>query len=115
MTPDKGSPRPRRWWQRLAPKPAPPPPANRLEQVLVAGSNSLNQAPPVGQSLIRLDRVDIEQSGLATAPEFLQTLPQVFGGGPSEDTRFGGREAPTNASRGTGVNMRGLDAGRRWC
>jgi len=110
MTPD-GTLRPRRWWQRLAPKPAPPPPPNALEQVLVAGTNSLNQAPPVGQSLIRLDRVDIEQSGFATAPEFLQTLPQVFGGGPSQDTRFNGREAPTNASKGTGVNMRGLDAG----
>lgn len=110
MTPDAGA-RPRRWWQRLAPKPATPPPPSVLEQVLVAGSNSLDQAPPVGAALIRLDRVDIEQSGFATAPEFLQTLPQVFGGGPSEDTRFNGREAPTNASKGTGVNMRGLDAG----
>jgi iron complex outermembrane recepter protein len=111
VTPDRAAPRPRRWWQRLAAKPAAAPPVNALEQVLVAGSNSLDQAPPVGAALIRLDRVDIERSGIATAPEFLQTLPQVFGGGPSQDTRFNGREAPTNASKGTGVNLRGLDAG----
>ncbi|HWG29482.1 MAG TPA: TonB-dependent receptor plug domain-containing protein, partial [Steroidobacteraceae bacterium] len=110
MTPDKGAPRPRRWWQRLAPKPAPPPPANPLEQVLVAGSNSLDQPPPVGAALIRLDRVDIEQSGIATAQDFLRTLPQVFGGGPSEDTQIG-REAVTNSTKGSGVNLRGLDAG----
>jgi iron complex outermembrane receptor protein len=37
-------------------------------------------------------------------------LPQVFGGGPSQDTVLG-REAGTNSARGSGVNLRGLDAG----
>src|SRR6185437_5563636 len=40
----------------------------------------------------------------------LQTLPQVFGGGPSEDTQIG-REAVTNSTKGSGINLRGLDAG----
>ena len=110
LTADKGASR-RHWWQRLAARPAVQTDAGgTLEQVLVAGSYSLNQAPPVGAALIRLDRIDIEQSGLATAQDFLHTLPQVFGGGPSEDTQLG-REALTNATKGSGVNLRGLDAG----
>jgi iron complex outermembrane recepter protein len=84
--------------------------AAELEQVLVAGSNSLDEPPPLGAALIRLDRVDIERSGVATTQELIETLPQVFGGGPSEDTVLG-REAPTNATKGSGINLRGLDAG----
>jgi len=34
----------------------------------------------------------------------------VFGGGPTQDTVLG-REARTNSARGSGVNLRGLDAG----
>ena len=78
--------------------------------MLVAGSNALYQAPPLGAQLIQLNRVDIERSGFATTQDFIHTLPQVFGGGPSEDTQLG-REAPTNASKGSGINLRGLDAG----
>lgn len=102
-------PRARRWWQRLVAKPARPT-ADGLDQVLIAGSNTLNEAPPIGVSLIRLDRLDIERSGFATTQDFIHTLPQVFGGGPSEDTQLG-REAVTNTSKGSGINLRGLDAG----
>ncbi len=104
---DKTS-RVRRWWQRTTSRPAQA--RNGLDQVLIAGSNDLYQPAPVGAELIRLDRIDIQRSGLATTQDFLHTLPQVFGGGPSEDTTLG-REAPTNVSRGSGVNLRGLDAG----
>ena len=81
-----------------------------LDQVLVAARSEQHETPPTGAPVIRLDRRDIEYSGVATTQELIDTLPQVFGGGPSEDTQIG-REAPTNASRGSGINLRGLDAG----
>jgi outer membrane receptor protein involved in Fe transport len=102
------------WWQRRAGPPPPPPaqlPTDALDEVLIAGSNMLYQPPPVGASLIQLSRPDIEHSGFATAQELIRTLPQVFGGGPSEDTQLIGREAPTNSTKGSGINLRGLDAG----
>ena len=110
LIPDDRAARLRRWWQRLSAKPQIQP-ASALDQVLVAGSNGIYQAPPLGAQLIRLDRLDIEHSGFATTQDLIRTLPQVFGGGPSEDTGFVGREEPTNSSKGVGINLRGLDAG----
>jgi iron complex outermembrane recepter protein len=100
----------RRWWQRVTAKPQLQQ-ASLLDQVTVAGSSGMYQAPPLGASLIRLDRLDIERSGFATTQDLVRTLPQVFGGGPSEDTSAIGREEPTNSSKGVGINLRGLDAG----
>ncbi len=105
----KTSERLRRWWQRVSAKPPPAPPAD-LDQVLIASTHAIYQSAPIGQQLIRLDQTDINNSGFATTQDFIHTLPQVFGGGPSEDTSLG-REAPTNANKGSGINLRGLDAG----
>jgi outer membrane receptor protein involved in Fe transport len=80
-----------------------------MEEVLISG-RSLGVAPPLGGQHVALDRMAIEQSGSATLPQFLRTLPQVWGGGPTEDTQLG-REALTNATHGSGINLRGLDAG----
>jgi iron complex outermembrane recepter protein len=80
------------------------------EQVIVVAANERDLRPPVGQLTLRLTRTDIEQSGYTTTQDFLHTLPQVFGGGPTEDTQLG-REAASNLSKGSGVNLRGLDAG----
>src|SRR4029077_12844747 len=44
LNPDDKAARLRRWWQRLSAK-APPPASSELDQVLVAGSNGLYQAP----------------------------------------------------------------------
>lgn len=52
-------------------------------------------------------REEIEKSGLMTAAELVNTLPQNFGGGPNENT-VRGNEAQTNSSFGSGVNLRGL-------
>jgi len=103
---------PSHWWQRAfaqgaSKKDLTP---SEIDQVLVSGHVSLNQTQPPGAALIRLDRADIEAAGLPTTQDFLHTLPQVFGGGPAEDTQFG-REALTNSSKGSGINLRGLDAG----
>ncbi len=80
------------------------------EQVVVVAVNEGDLRPPLGQLTLRLTRTDIEQSGYTTTQDFLHTLPQVFGGGPTEDTQLG-REAASNLSKGSGVNLRGLDAG----
>jgi iron complex outermembrane receptor protein len=64
----------------------------------------------LGAETIQLGRAEIERSGFSTTQDFLRTLPQVFGGGPTQDTMLG-REAGTNSARGSGVNLRGLDAG----
>jgi outer membrane receptor protein involved in Fe transport len=66
---------------------------------------------PMGVSPLRIDEVDIRDSGASTVVELLRTLPQVFGGGPTENTHDFGREAQTNSAIGTGVNLRGLGAG----
>lgn len=60
--------------------------------------------------LLTYFRTDIDAFAFATPQELLRTLPQVFGGGPTEDTHIG-FEAATNAGIGSGVNLRGLGAG----
>ncbi len=103
------TPTPLHWWQRMF-RPAQPTQKDSLDQVVISGSSVLDEPAAVGASLIRIDRTDINNSGLTTAQDVLRTLPEVFGGGPSEDTLLG-REAFTNISKGSGVNVRGLDAG----
>ena len=87
-----------------------PPRPEALAQVLISSATFRLDDRPLGAQLIDLSRADIDQSGLATAQDFLRTLPQVFGGGPGEHT-FLGREAGTNSAYGSGVNLRGLNAG----
>ncbi len=86
--------------------------AERPDEVEVIGQRpfrpSLQGAP--GINLMQMERVEIDALGVATVPEVLHTLPQVFGGGPTDDTVIG-REAATNAARGSGINIRGMDAG----
>ena len=81
-----------------------------LEQVLISGADRQRHQAAVGYAEVNFGRIDIERSGLATTEDFLRTLPQVFGGGPTEDTVLG-REAGTNSAHGSGINIRGLDAG----
>jgi outer membrane receptor protein involved in Fe transport len=102
-----------RLWHRLAahPKHAPGYDDAGLEQVLISGAGPASGTMPLlGTQTVNFSRTDIERSGLATTEDFLRTVPQVFGGGPTEDTVLG-REAGTNAAHGAGINIRGLDAG----
>jgi len=79
--------------------------------VLISGADgNTGTQPLLGAQVINFGRIDIERSGLATTEDFLRTMPQVFGGGPTEDTVLG-REAGTNSAHGSGINVRGLDAG----
>jgi len=86
------------------------PASSELSQVTVTGTHIRGEAP-VGAHLISFSRQDIERTGAPTIASFLKTLPQNFGGGPSEDTATIGREAQSNAGEGTGINLRGLSAG----
>ena len=81
----------------------------RQDVIVVTGTN-IRGAAPVGAPLLQFDREAIELSGVTTTQQFLQTLPQNFGGGASEDTNlFNTRnDANTNLGFGTGVNLRGL-------
>jgi iron complex outermembrane recepter protein len=81
-----------------------------LAQVLISGSAESGTQPLLGAQTIQYNRTEIDRSGLATPQDFLRTMPQVFGGGPTQDTVLG-REATSNSAHGSGVNLRGLDAG----
>ncbi|MEJ1961527.1 MAG: TonB-dependent receptor [Gammaproteobacteria bacterium] len=80
-----------------------------LEEVTIS-SGPPSLLDDTGAPLITVSRTDIDAAGFITAQDVVRTLPQVFGGGPSEDTQLG-PEAGTNAARGAGVNLRGLGAG----
>ena len=80
-----------------------------LDEVTIRGTQPASLSL-LGSRVMSVSRADVDASGFATTQGILRTLPQVFGGGPSEDT-FLDIEARTNAARGTGVNLRGLGAG----
>jgi iron complex outermembrane recepter protein len=83
--------------------------AESTEQVIITGSH-ITGAAPVGGHVITVTRKEMDRSGFATVHDVLRTLPQMFGGGPSEDSRLG-LDARFNTSRATGLNLRGLGAG----
>jgi outer membrane receptor protein involved in Fe transport len=85
-------------------------PGKDLEQVLISRTGDSGTTALLGAQIIQFDRIDLDRSPATTVQDFLRTLPQVFGGGPNPDTVLG-REAGTNSARGSGINLRGLDAG----
>lgn len=78
--------------------------------VVISAERPLGPAV-LGEPLLNFSHREIEETGAATVPEFVRTMPQVFGGGASEDTHDFGMEARSNSARGSGINVRGLDAG----
>lgn len=81
------------------------------EQVTIrADAAATTSLPAIGSPRFSLARPDIEAGGFVTVPSVIRTLPQIFGGGPYEDT-WSGTEARTNSARGSGINLRGLGAG----
>lgn len=65
---------------------------------------------PPGSYTIVLDRGTIDGLSGDTIQDALRSRPDIFGGGPTEDTEKG-PEARANNSKGSGINLRGLDAG----
>jgi outer membrane receptor protein involved in Fe transport len=84
------------------------PKAPEIEEIRITGTH-LRGEEPVGEHVTSLDRGDINASPAATVRDLLRTLPQTFGGGPSQDTHYFG-ETGTNSGLGSGINLRGLGA-----
>ena len=78
-----------------------------LSTVTVIGTH-IRGGDPIGVQLIVLDRSDIAKTGYATVQDLVRSLPQNFGGGPSEDTNLG---TEGNTARSSALNLRGLGAG----
>jgi len=49
----------------------------------------------VGSEVVQLEPSDLEGRGFVTVSDAIRTLPQVFGGGPTEDTTVGIEAART--------------------
>jgi iron complex outermembrane receptor protein len=81
-----------------------------LEEVTIRTAPPSSLSSP-GAPLVTVNRADIDATGFVTAQGVIRTLPQIFGGGPTEDTNQIGSEARSNTARGSGVNLRGLGAG----
>lgn len=81
-----------------------------LQEIVVTGSH-IHGSAPIGSTVRTIDREEIAQSGYASVPDILKTLPQNFAGGvgvvnspASNDSTAG------NDSFATGVNLRGVGA-----
>jgi len=75
------------------------------DEVVVIGTYIRGNQP--ASPVLVFDREDFDRAGAATTEQFLETLPQNFGGGAREDTTkdpFG----ETNLTFASGVNLRGL-------
>jgi iron complex outermembrane receptor protein len=86
-------------------------PSTVQTDIVVTGSN-IRGVVPAGSPSITISRRDIDRSGFGTTQQILQSLPQVFGGGPNaatfgisntNDSAYGEYQAST-------VNLRGLGA-----
>ena len=86
-----------------------PQPTQELDNIIVTGTSIRGVTNPAS-SVISFTREDIERSGVATLPQFIQTIPQNFTGGFTDVTANvpGAAEAGGNITQGTGVNLRGL-------
>jgi outer membrane receptor protein involved in Fe transport len=84
---------------------------SEIETVTVRSKLDRPTLEQMGSPLLVLSKTDIDAIGFTTVQDVIRTLPQIFGGGPSEDTRQIGFEARTNAALGVGINLRGLGAG----
>jgi iron complex outermembrane receptor protein len=92
-------------WKRLV-----EPPSHKLDEVLIAADRPGPARPGFGDPLITYDRAEIDATGASTLPEFLSTVPQIWGGGANEYTQLG-VEAKSNTTFGVGINIRGIDDG----
>jgi iron complex outermembrane receptor protein len=80
-----------------------------LSNVVVTGTR-IHGSGSVGARVIAIDHAELQNTGFTSIGDFLRGLPQVFGGGPTQDTHLG-TEAQSNTGLGTGINLRGLGAG----
>ncbi len=83
------------------------------DTIIVTGTNIRGIAPDSSPTRV-FDRNDILNSGVGTIDDFLQLLPENFGGGANPDIPFGLADDSSsrgNSTFGSSVNLRGLGAG----
>lgn len=87
--------------------------SDELETVTITGTN-IRGVEPVGNPVLALDAVDIQESGKPTLADFLRELPANFAGGVATADNVQGSQdassAGSNLTGGQGVNLRGLGA-----
>jgi iron complex outermembrane recepter protein len=85
------------------------PSRDEVEEILVTGTHIRGiqfSASPV----LKFGRVQLERSGFSTLDQFIESLPQNFGGGASQDT-VGTDSSVGNDAYGNAVNLRALGPG----
>ncbi|MCG8506629.1 MAG: TonB-dependent receptor [Sphingomonadales bacterium] len=80
-----------------------------LENIVVTGTLIRGTKSAVGSKLVVVDQQEIERGGFGNVQEAIQSLPNVFRGGISEDSRS--LDNNNNLSGGTSINLRGLGVG----
>jgi iron complex outermembrane recepter protein len=89
----------------------------RLDKVTITGTNIRGIAPDSSPAKV-FTREDLDVAGVATAQDFIQTLPQNFGGGSNPgiadglpNDNGGGANSGGFGSYGSSVNLRGVGSG----
>jgi iron complex outermembrane receptor protein len=78
-----------------------------LEEVVVTGSSIRGVTSP-GSPVIALGREEMAATGLATSSDFARALPQVINLGADESRLGGAQDGAANATRISGINLRGI-------
>jgi outer membrane receptor protein involved in Fe transport len=86
-------------------------PEEKLEEVVVTGTH-IRGIETITSPIIQYDRAAIDRSGYLNTQDFIQSVPQAFGGGAYGATPDGtlgpGTNAGNNNEHATAVNLRGL-------
>jgi iron complex outermembrane receptor protein len=77
-----------------------------LDEIVVTGT-LIPGAEPASR-VSTYTRAEIANQGFASVEDFIQSLPQNFNGGASENTAFSGSGNSSNIVNATGINLRGL-------
>ena len=78
-----------------------------MEQVVVTGT-SIRGVASAGAPVIALDREALAATGLATSSDLARALPQVLNLGADESRLGGAQDGAANATRVSGINLRGI-------
>ncbi|WP_116809649.1 TonB-dependent receptor domain-containing protein [Steroidobacter cummioxidans] len=78
-----------------------------VEQVVVTGT-SIRGVASAGAPVVALDREELMATGLATSSDLARALPQVLNLGADESRLGGAQDGAANATRVSGINLRGI-------
>jgi len=84
------------------------------DEIVITGTHVRGEQP-IGDHVISLNREKSMPAARQTVQDFLRTLPQTFGGGPTEDTHYFSAETQTNSGLGSGINLRAWAPARLLC